>query len=494
MLIENSPGLDKALRWARRFAAGQGAETVQPVHLLDGLLVEEEGMPWRMLQEAGIAVDTLRPAYEEEGQDEEIAYPISARVRHVLKRAQTFARWHSAEGTLTTDLVLLALLDLEEGLRDRLASLGLDWQAWQDRHDMRAPDLRLDEPLQLDEPVPSEVARILDAAGNRAREALRVLEDFARFVLDDAFLTRELKETRHDLVAALAPLALPFLRKRETEEDVGVDISTPRERRRDTLQDVVRANAKRLQEALRSLEEFGKVHSSALGEAMERLRYRAYTIEKALARDPTSMADARLYVLVTEKLCRASLIGTVREALEGGADVIQLREKETDDRALLAQAREIRALTRDHAALFIVNDRPDLALLADADGVHLGQDDLPVRAARRILGPSALIGVSTHDLDQVHAAIRAGADYIGIGPTFPSQTKDFPTLAGLDFIEQASRETSLSAFALGGITLDNVEQVLARGARRIAVSHAICAAPDPAEAARRFKALLQESK
>src|SRR5438128_1643807 len=104
MILENSPGLDNALRWARHFAAAQGAETVQPAHLLEGLLVEEEGMPWRMLEEAGVAVSSLRPAYEAEGdRQEEASFPISARVRHVLKRAQTFARWHSAEGTLTSD-------------------------------------------------------------------------------------------------------------------------------------------------------------------------------------------------------------------------------------------------------------------------------------------------------------------------------------------------------------------------------------------------------
>src|SRR5262249_52351123 len=157
-----------------------------------------------------------------------------------------------------------------------------------------------------------------------------------------------------------------------------------------------------------------------------------------------------LYVLASSNQCRTSLTGAVREALDGGAQIIQLREKHSDDRTLLALARDVRRLTKKAGALFIMNDRPDLALLAEADGVHLGQDDLSIRDARRVLGSQALIGVSTHDLDQVRRAVLEGADYIGVGPTFSSSTKSFPALAGLDFVRQATAETSLPAFVLGG--------------------------------------------
>src|SRR5438045_3761732 len=131
----------------------------------------------------------------------------------------------------------------------------------------------------------------------------------------------------------------------------------------------------------------------------------------------------------------------------GGARVIQLREKTLDGRAVLERARLVRRLTRDAGALFIVNDRPDIARLVEADGVHLGQGDLPVKEARRVLGPDLLIGVSTHDLDQVRQAILDGASYIGVGPTFPSGTKAFPSLAGLEFVRQVAAQTSLPAFA-----------------------------------------------
>jgi thiamine-phosphate pyrophosphorylase len=167
-----------------------------------------------------------------------------------------------------------------------------------------------------------------------------------------------------------------------------------------------------------------------------------------------------------------------------------LREKTLADRELLERARNVRRWTRQAGVLFILNDRPDLARLAEADGVHLGQDDLPVREARRILGPDALIGVSTHSLDQVRRAVYDGATYLGVGPVFPSRTKPFDAFPGLEFVRQAAAETTLPTFALGGISVDNVGSVVAAGARRVAVGAAICAADEPRPAAAALKAQL----
>src|SRR5204862_4332083 len=125
---------------------------------------------------------------------------------------------------------------------------------------------------------------------------------------------------------------------------------------------------------------------------------------------------------------------TIREAAAGGADVFQLREKSLTDRDLLERARDVRRWTRETGTLFIVNDRPDIARLVEADGVHLGQDDMSVKEARRILGPQAIIGVSTHSLRDLRRAIEDGASYLGVGPTFPSGTKEFDQFAGLEFI------------------------------------------------------------
>jgi thiamine-phosphate pyrophosphorylase len=204
------------------------------------------------------------------------------------------------------------------------------------------------------------------------------------------------------------------------------------------------------------------------------------------------LAAARLYVLLTKAQCVAALDWTIREAARGGADVFQLREKTLPDRELLECARNVRRWTREISSLFIVNDRPDIARLCEADGVHLGQDDMSVKDARRIVGPDILIGVSTHSVEQLRTATLDGADYVGIGPTFPSKTKIFNHFPGLDFVRTATAETSLPMFALGGIGLDNIASVVAAGARRVAVSSAVCAVEDPESAARLLKAALSD--
>ena len=171
-----------------------------------------------------------------------------------------------------------------------------------------------------------------------------------------------------------------------------------------------------------------------------------------------------------------------------------MREKNMTDRERLDRARRMRNWTRQAGALFIVNDRLDLAKLVEADGVHLGQDDLSVAAARKILGPDSLIGVSTHNLAQVREAILDGADYLGVGPTFPSSTKEFGEFPGLEFVRQVSAETAWPTFVLGGITLGNVREVVSAGGRRIAVSAAIARAEEPAAVAQAFLQALNTAR
>jgi thiamine-phosphate pyrophosphorylase len=306
------------------------------------------------------------------------------------------------------------------------------------------------------------------------------------------------KSLRHDLAEGLASLDdRHLLSARDTLGDVGTEISTDTEAQRDSLEQVVRVNLKRLQEALRAVEEYGKIAKPQMGAAIEKIRYRTYTLERAIRlRGPAAsrLANARLYLLLTGSACAASLEFVIAEAVAGGVDVVQLREKALDDRELLDRARKVGRWTRQAGAIFIVNDRPDIAVLAEADGLHLGQDDMPVREARRIVGPDALIGVSTHSLDQLRRAVLDGASYVGIGPVFASPTKQFDELPGLDFIRAASAESSLPAFALGGITPNNLAQVLAAGATRIAVSSAICAADEPRPVALAMKTMLENSR
>jgi thiamine-phosphate pyrophosphorylase len=359
---------------------------------------------------------------------------------------------------------------------------------------MATPPLRPDEPLRLVEPTEwIDTARILDAAANRAREGLRVVEDYCRFVRDDAFLTGQLKQFRHELARLLGEQP-GGLASRDTQRDVGTAISTDQERHRYSLLEVVEANCKRVQEALRSLEEYSKLRDPARAEGLERLRYQSYTLERALALGTTArqrLEQARLYVLLTSETCSAALDWTIQEAAAGGADIIQLREKGLSDHELLEKARDVRRWTRQAGVLFILNDRPDIAHLVEADGVHLGQDDLPVKEARRILGHEGLIGVSTHNLDQLRQAILDGASYVGVGPTFPSGTKSFAELAGLEFVRQAVAETTLPAFVIGGITEETIDAVVAAGATRVAVSQAIAQADEPRQAAARLRGQLR---
>ena len=133
-----------------------------------------------------------------------------------------------------------------------------------------------------------------------------------------------------------------------------------------------------------------------------------------------------------------------------------------------------------------MNDRPDLAVLSAADGVHVGQDELSVKDTRAIVGPHALIGVSTHNIDQARRAVLDGANYIGVGPTFPSTTKNFESFPGLNFIRTIATEISLPAFAIGGITLNNIPQVISAGLRRVALSGAVVNVSDPAAGVREF--------
>lgn len=329
----------------------------------------------------------------------------------------------------------------------------------------------------------TDVYRILDANLNRTREALRVLEEYVRFALDSAALTETVKGLRHDLRAAAAVLPQrDLLAARDTLGDVGTQLTTPDERERSGAADVARAALKRLPESLRALEEYAKCVSAEAAAAFEQLRYRVYTLEKSLAAvldADRRLASLRLYVLVTGSLCRRPILETVEAVLAGGADAVQLREKDLPGGELLALAREVVARCRKAGALTIINDRADVARAAGADGVHVGQGDLPVRACRRIMGPGAVVGVSTQTPQMARAAMEAGADYLGVGAIFPSSTKSRKSVIGPEGLAAIRREVPLPTVAIAGITLENVAQVLAAAPTAIAVCSDILSSDDP---------------
>ena len=333
------------------------------------------------------------------------------------------------------------------------------------------------------------VLRILDANSNRAREALRVMEEASRFLLDDAVLVEGLKTLRHDLAAALE--LVPALdANRDTPGDVGTTIKTSREVSRQSAADVALAAGKRLSEALRALEEYGKTLGAAAGDfaaRIESIRYRGYDLEQRLnlAMGSGGRKQWKLCVLITNDLCTGhDWLAVAKGAIAGGADCLQLREKSLEGSELLDRTKKLVAMARPRGVAVIVNDRPDIALLGDADGVHLGQADLPCAETRRLVGRRLLIGVSTSSLSQAQQALRDGADYCGVGPMFATTTKHKEHIVGPDYLREYVAWGKLPHLAIGGITVERVGELLRAGGQGIAVSSIICGAIDPAAVTR----------
>ena len=201
-----------------------------------------------------------------------------------------------------------------------------------------------------------------------------------------------------------------------------------------------------------------------------------------------TLSEARLY-FVTDLFEGVDRV--VREALAGGVDMVQLRDKRASDEQLLAGAARLRALCDEQGALLWLNDRPDLALAAGADGVHVGQDDQPVAAVRAAVGRELLIGLSTHSPEQLEAALASGADQLSVGPVWETPTKQGRAAAGLEYVRHAAgRAGARPWFAIGGIDTANVHEVVAAGAERIVVVRAIRDAEDPRAAAAALRAAL----
>lgn len=331
--------------------------------------------------------------------------------------------------------------------------------------------------------------RIIDANANRVREALRVLEEAARFLVQDPALSQTLKQMRHDFSQAL-PAAIDLVQHRDTPGDVGTSLTTAAEQTRSDLTSVVTAAGSRLSEALRAIEEYSKLADldasfHRLAAAAEALRYQSYdaTQRLTLALSRRAAPQWRVCLLLTRSLCvHRDWRFVLQRAVDAGIDCIQVREKEMDAGPLMRHVREVIGIVAD-AADVIVNDRPDVALLAGADGVHLGQTDLDPAAARAIVGNDLLIGVSTANLDQAKRAKASGADYCGLGPMFPTTTKHKPDLAGPAYLQTYLAWNALPHLAIGGITPNNVDQLRDAGCQGIAVSSAVCAADDPSDIA-----------
>jgi len=331
--------------------------------------------------------------------------------------------------------------------------------------------------------------RAIDANGNRAAEGLRALEEVARFVLDDADAALSAKDLRHAVRSAVPAAAVA---DRDTANDVGIAGSSG-EAARLGLPALVRANAARVQEALRAAEEFCRI--AGLGPAaatLEAARYRSYTLElRLLSRLPAwRLWQIRLYVLIDTALTDRP-VEVATAAVRGGAGAIQLRAKALGVRAYHDLAARVADATRAAGALFVVNDHAAVARLVAADALHVGQDDLTVAAARAVTGPLCAIGVSAHTPAQVAEAQREGADYLGLGPMHATATKPHEPERGPQLLDAVRATLVMPSYAIGGLDRERVRALLPRLPHGIAVAAAICRADDPERATAELADLLE---
>ncbi len=342
------------------------------------------------------------------------------------------------------------------------------------------------------EATSNQTLRIIDANLNRIGEGLRVLEDLTRLLLNDSSLTQQLKTMRHELLRGDWPFHQQLLQSRDAEGDIGINIEAPGEEKQKELPIMVMANARRIQEALRVLEELAKIPDTKLdSERFKQARFNLYSIEQKLLfklqRQDKIKHIPGLYVIIdTQALRGRSHIESASQAIRGGAKTIQLRDKLMSKKELLPTAQQLRELCNEHNVLFIMNDYLDLALATDADGLHLGQDDLPIKVARRLLPIDKILGSSTTTVAQAIAAESEGADYIAVGSIYPTPSKETAKVVGLSRLRQIRQAVTLPLVAIGGITKENAAEVMAAGADSVAVISAVLQADDIEEAAKQI--------
>ena len=349
------------------------------------------------------------------------------------------------------------------------------------------------------EAISGQTLRIIDANLNRIGEGLRLLEDIARLLLNDAGLTQQLKTMRHELVTGDWSFNRQLLNARDSEADVGINIEAPEQEKPRELPLMVVANSRRVQESLRTVEELAKlpdITPKLDPEKFKQARFNLYSIERnllsrLLRQDKIKHLPGLYAIIDTQALKGRSHLEVASQIIRGGARTIQLRDKLLSKQELLPIAQQLKNLCAEHNVLFIVNDYLDIALAADADGLHLGQNDLPIKAARKLLPIDKILGCSTTTVEQAVTAEAEGADYIAVGSIYPTISKETAKVIGLDGLRQIRQAVTLPLVAIGGITQDNAAEVIAAGASSVAVISAILQAESPEEAARQIVARLE---
>jgi len=336
--------------------------------------------------------------------------------------------------------------------------------------------------------------RIIDANLNRVNEGLRCVEEYARFVLDDKVLTEKLKNIRHEISIFFDKSYKNLILSRDTENDCGTDIENITEK--SNKKDVLRANLKRIEQALRVLSEYGNLN--------DKYRYEIYTIEKDIMEKIDKktnlkqmlLRDKNIYLITSSDNfeSESDFIDKIALILKSGVKLVQYREKNRSAKEIIETGRKIRELCSIYDALFIVNDRIDVAKILDADGVHLGQDDIDIKEARKILDSDKIIGISTHKPQDAILAQQNGADYIGVGPVFKTSTKPNTDPVVLEYVDWVKKNISIPFYAIGSIDETNVFDAASKGASRIAVIRALMNSNDVKKTIEIFNSALGENK
>tara|TARA_Y100001968_G_scaffold93399_1_gene83978 strand:- start:220 stop:1173 length:954 start_codon:yes stop_codon:yes gene_type:complete len=305
------------------------------------------------------------------------------------------------------------------------------------------------------------------------------MEDWCRFGLQRSDFSIQIKDWRQQLGVYHHKI---YRKRRSTSNDPSKGVSHPLQKVRSTPESVFIANSSRVQEALRVIEEFTRITDPKLCEIATKIRYETYEIEIKVLNTSEGinkrniLKDSSIYLITTN---RRDLESIVFQSLKAGVKIVQYREKFLDDNKKISQAKCLASLCKRYNSLFIVNDRIDIALAVGADGIHLGQEDIPTKFARKLLGNEKIIGRSTHSIEEIKDAEKEGCDYIGLGPVFPSETKKQLNPIGINYIKKGFSETLLPAFAIGGIDSSNIKKLTQIKNLRVAVSNAIINSNDP---------------
>jgi len=331
--------------------------------------------------------------------------------------------------------------------------------------------------------------RIIDANLNRASEGLRLLEDVARFLLNDAEISQQLRGVRHNLAQEAKLAGVRLLSQRDSEHDVAATLTLPSPFEGGVQQDLpglITANAKRAEESLRVIAELAKLPqvSPMLNSArFEQLRFNLYSLERRLLsrilrRDKVKQLTELYVILDRQALAGRDELDAAEQVIQGGARVIQLRDKRGSKGELWPIAQKLRALCGKSGVLFIMNDYLDLALAVDADGLHIGQKDLPLSVVRSQLPIDRIVGLSVTTVSQAVKAQKEGADYIAVGAMFSTTMKEGATVVGVERLEQVRKAVSVPLVAIGGINEGNIGPVMAAGADSVAVIGAVLGKED----------------